>query len=56
MKAKEKKQLLIHCIELHVQCGYSIEQFIGKPVSYFDMDKIQNRVEWLKNEFQIEGL
>lgn len=53
MTIKEKKTKLALFIELHVQCGYSIDQYMGKPLSYFDFEKIDQRIEWFKNEYQI---
>ena len=41
MKAQEKKQLIAQLIEKCVQNGYDITGFIGKPLSYFDEEKIK---------------
>jgi len=54
MKKTEKIKLLADFIEKHVQCGYSIEGFVGKPLSYFDYDKVQTRINWLVEEYQLE--
>jgi hypothetical protein len=45
MKATEKKQLVAQLIEKYVQNGYPIENFIGKPLSYFDDEKIKTLLE-----------
>ncbi len=51
MKTKEKKQLLAQYIEMLVRNGYSIENVICKPLSYFDFEKVANRIEELNTEF-----
>jgi len=45
MKAKEKKQLVAQLIAKYVQNGYPIENFKGKPLSYFDEEKIKAILE-----------
>ena len=45
MKATEKKQLVAQLIEKYVQNGLCIEEFIGKPLSYFDEEKIKALLE-----------
>ena len=44
MTTKEKKELLVTFIEKHVQYGYSIIDFVGKPLSYFDYDKVREQI------------
>lgn len=41
MKPTEKKQLIAKLIEKHVENGYDITSFVGKPLSYFDEEKIK---------------
>lgn len=41
MKTIEKKFLLSKLIELYTIQGKSIIHFMGKPLSYFDYDKIK---------------
>ena len=45
MKAKEKKQLVAQLIAKYVQNGYNIENFKGKPLSYFDEEKVKNLLQ-----------
>ena len=45
MKATEKRRLIAQLIEKYVENGYCIEQFIGKPLSYFDEEKIKELLE-----------
>lgn len=45
MKAKEKKQLIAQLIKKYVQNGLDIENFIGKPLSCFDEEKIITLLE-----------
>ncbi|WP_209405257.1 hypothetical protein [Pseudozobellia sp. WGM2] len=53
MGTKEKKELLATFIEKHVQCGYSIVDYMGKPLSYFDFQKVKSRIDWLNEEYQL---
>lgn len=41
MKPTEKKQLVAQLIEKYVQNGFPIESFVGKPLSYFDEEKMK---------------
>ena len=41
MKTTEKKQLIAKVIEKLVLNGYDISPFIGKPLSYFDYEKVK---------------
>ena len=45
MKTTEKKQLLKEIIEKLVLNGYDIIEFIGKPLSYFDYEKVKKLLE-----------
>lgn len=54
MNIKEKKELLAAFIEKHVQCGYSIVGYMGKPLSYFDFEKLKTKIAWLNDEYQLE--
>ena len=45
MKAKEKKQLVAQLIAKYEQNGYPIKNFIGKPLSYFDEEKVKNLLQ-----------
>lgn len=45
MTTKEKKQLIAQLIKKYVQNGYCIEQFIGKPIAWFDGEKIKELLE-----------
>jgi len=44
MKTKEKLQILARLIEFSVQLGEDITPIIGKPLSYFDWDKVSQNV------------
>jgi hypothetical protein len=50
MGTKEKKQKLAQFFELLTFNGYSITEYMGKPLSYFDFDKIEITIEHLINE------
>ena len=41
MKRAEKKQLIAKLIEKYVANGMDITEFIGKPLNYFDEEKIK---------------
>lgn len=45
MKTKEKKQLVARLIVKYVESGYCFEQFIGKPLSWFDEEKVKGLLE-----------
>ena len=45
MKTAEKKQLIKEVIEKLVLNGYDIIDFIGKPLSYFDGEKVKKLLE-----------
>ena len=45
MKATEKKQLIAQLIVKYVQSGYDITEFIGKPLTYFNEEKIKVLLE-----------
>ena len=45
MKTTEKKQLIAKVIEKLVLNGYDITPFIGKPLSYFDGEKVKKLLE-----------
>lgn len=54
MTPKKKTQLLARLIELSVQLGEDISPLIGKPLSYFDWDKVSANVE--KKEIEYENM
>ena len=45
MKTQEKKQLIANVIEKLVLNGYDITPFIGKPLNYFDGEKVKKLLE-----------
>ena len=45
MKTKEKKQLIANVIEKLVLNGYDITPFIGKPLSYFNYEKVKKLLD-----------
>lgn len=45
MQPTEKKQLVAQLIEKYVQNGYDIKNLIGKPLCYFDEEKIKILLE-----------
>lgn len=53
MSHKEKKALLIQLIEKRVQCGYAIDDLIGKPISHFDYEAVKKRINWLNEQYQL---
>jgi hypothetical protein len=52
MTPKEKRKLLARLFFLLIQTGYDIEDLIGKPLSYFDYDKIKLRILQLEKEYE----
>ena len=53
METNKKIQLIAELIKKYVESGYSIEQFIGKPITWFDEEKtkelIKNKNLWKTN-------
>ena len=49
---KEKKYLLCRLVELYVLLGYSISELVGKPLSYYDFDKISANVDKYEKEYE----
>ena len=45
MKTQEKKQLIAKANEKLVLNGYDITPFIGKPISYFNYEKVKKLLE-----------
>ena len=45
MTTTEKKQLIASVIEKLVLHGYDITPFIGKPLSYFNYEKVKKLLE-----------
>ena len=45
MKTQKKKQLIANMIEKLVLNKYDITPFIGKPLSYFDGEKVKKLLE-----------
>lgn len=54
MTTKEKKKLLVCLIEKYVQNGYCILDFIAKPLSHFDYDKIKESIKEFEDKEQEE--
>lgn len=46
----QKKRLLVRFIELHVFLGYDLLPIVGKPLNYFDWDKVQFIINKWENE------
>ena len=51
MKTTEKKQLIAKVIEKLVLKGYDITPFIGKPLSYFDYEKVKKLLDKNKSKY-----
>lgn len=50
MKTFEKKEILRQFFELLIFNGYDITDYIGKPLSWYDFDKVLKRIETLEQE------
>lgn len=53
MTPKQKRKILANFIEKQVQCGYSIEEYMGKPLSFFDYAKLEIRTKQMIKEFNL---
>jgi hypothetical protein len=51
-KSQDKLLLLRTLIEVEIQLGYDITNLIGRPLSYFDWDKVANLLEQRMVEFK----
>lgn len=51
-KSQDKLLLLRTLIEIEIQLGYDITNLIGRPLSYFDWDKVANLLELRMVEFK----
>lgn len=49
---KQKRNLLAELITLKSSCGYCIAGYMGKPLSNFDFEKIQNSINKFALEFE----
>lgn len=48
---KEKKAMLVRLCELSVLCGYPIDGLMGRPLRYFDYDKVQSAIEKFQADY-----
>lgn len=48
----QKRNLLAELISLKNSCGYEISYYMGKPLSRFDFEKVQNTINELALEFE----
>lgn len=53
MTNKEKKQILAEYIEIRVRCAFDISDLICRPLNYFDIEKVKQHIEFLKNEYDL---
>lgn len=49
---KEKKQILSDYITLLVRLGYDIRPLMGKPLTYYNFEKVQREVNKLEIELE----
>lgn len=50
MNYKEKRKLLAKLVELYVANGIEIDDLIGRPLSFFDFEKIQESIRKYEND------
>lgn len=48
----QKKKLLAKMLELMVNMGWNIEPYMGLPLSKFNFDSVQKRIEQLKIDLE----
>jgi len=51
MTPLEKRKLLVKMIELMVFTGYDFSDYVGKPLSYFDFDKVKSAIKKYQKEY-----
>jgi hypothetical protein len=52
MKTQEKKRLLSKLFVLYIKLGYSIETYMGWPLTKFDFEKVELRIIGLEKELE----
>jgi hypothetical protein len=50
MKTNEKKETLARFFELLTLCGYSITDYMGKPLSYYNFEGLTAAIDKLEEE------
>lgn len=45
LTTKQKRNLLTELILLKNDCGYHVADFIGRPLNYFNYDKVQEVIK-----------
>lgn len=55
MTPTEKKLLFMYLIEHKLRQGYDITDYLFKPMSYFDWDKIKATVKQLNEEYESDS-
>jgi hypothetical protein len=51
MTPTQKRKLLRRYVELQIYLGNDIKWIFGKPLSYFDYDKLKTRIQELEDEY-----
>jgi hypothetical protein len=52
MKKEEKIKLLVKLIETSVSLGYDISDLVGKPLSYFNFNKVATLIKVREEEIE----
>jgi len=48
---QEKKELIAKLYHLYLECGYSIVEYVGTPLSKYDYEKVQKRIAELEKDY-----
>ena len=48
----QKRELLAEMVELYSQCGYSISEFMGRELSYFNYEAVKIAIAKLKIQLE----
>jgi hypothetical protein len=51
MTPLEKRKLLVKLVELMLYTGYDISDLMGRPLSYFDFEKIKVAIKKYQKEY-----
>ena len=55
--AQQKRELLRRLVELMIYCGYDVTDLMGRPLSYFNWDNIENSIGvYNKEKREIDGI
>ena len=52
----QKRNIITQFIETLVMNGYDISEMVGRPLSFYDYEKLQTRTDVIRAEYQQEPI